>query len=170
MDPVVPRIIDPTKHSDGMFRWVYDLTNDSELSWVNALNNGKSVLHRNTGNTVTPLPPRQLSASGFRFPEWFRTFFAVFVFDHCSTKRQSPPSSQLHVPGLWILDLGSLLAPLRAPEDVLLSTGEVYRRTTGGVTNCTWLIANCYTDVFYVTIWGNRQSRLLRRVLSSRRL
>jgi hypothetical protein len=29
-----------------MFRWVYDLTNNSELLWLNALNDGKSVLHR----------------------------------------------------------------------------------------------------------------------------
>ena len=30
--PVVQRIIDPSKHSDGMFRWVYNLTSKSELS------------------------------------------------------------------------------------------------------------------------------------------
>jgi hypothetical protein len=36
--PVIQRIIDPSEHSDGMFRWVYDLTNNSELSWLNALN------------------------------------------------------------------------------------------------------------------------------------
>jgi hypothetical protein len=29
-----------------MFQWVYDLTKNSELSWLNALNDGKSVLHR----------------------------------------------------------------------------------------------------------------------------
>lgn len=34
-----------------MFRWVYDLINDSELSFTakTALNNGKNVLHRNAG-------------------------------------------------------------------------------------------------------------------------
>ena len=47
--PVVQRIIDPSKHSDGMFRWVCDLTNNSQFSWLNVLNNGKSVPYRNTG-------------------------------------------------------------------------------------------------------------------------
>ena len=30
--PIVHRTICPLEHSEGMFRWVYDLTNDSELS------------------------------------------------------------------------------------------------------------------------------------------
>lgn len=30
--PVVQRIIDPLKYSEGIFQWVYDLTNYSELS------------------------------------------------------------------------------------------------------------------------------------------
>jgi hypothetical protein len=33
-----PRRSYPSERSDGMFRWVYDLTNNSELSWLNVLN------------------------------------------------------------------------------------------------------------------------------------
>ena len=31
-----------------MFRWVYDLTNNSQLSWLKVQNNRKSVPYRNT--------------------------------------------------------------------------------------------------------------------------
>jgi hypothetical protein len=39
-----------------MFRWVYDLTNNSQLSWLNVLYNGKSVPYRNTGEFSASIP------------------------------------------------------------------------------------------------------------------